>query len=322
MKVVAGTEKLLTIIEGIKNTFSIEFIYSQDKEFKFIDNVSPEFLNILIKKPIIFYAKKGSLSGSHHSAEFINFSAYVYYAENLETLRYLKSLSEDVQKKIEIKWVIIDTDADVRMSSWQDRLIFLDFWQEERDKKETNGNIDYFGIEALLKDLSPKKYGQFFMKKFIKYVTYPLLGIKPPQFKYVYPELRYIKKPSDITITEDMNNNVYRYECCICGNKHFVVMSASKNEKKPKSQNKISFNKGKNCIEFKCNHENTKYEGKRHPYFKPEKVGAFSLKEKSDYDKAFLYLFERYKKAGEDINFMQENGIVNSRPISQYLEIS
>lgn len=69
------------------------------------------------------------------------------------------------------------------------------------------------------------------MKKFIKYVTYPLLGIKLPQFKYVYPELRYIKKPSDITITEDMNNNVYRYECCICGNKHFVVMSASKNEK-------------------------------------------------------------------------------------------
>lgn len=320
LKVVTGTEKLSTVIEGIQKTFSLNFIYSQNKEFKFVDNISPEFITILISKPIIFYAKKGSLNGSHHSAEFINYSTYIYYSENLETLRYLKSLSEDVQKKIEIKWVIIDVDDDVRISSWLDRLIFLDFWQEEREKKITSGNIDYQGIEAVLKDLSPKKYGQLFMKKFIKYVTYPLLRIKPPQFEYVYPKLQYIKKPSDILVTDDMNNNVYRYECCICGKKHFVVMTNSKNKKKPSSKNMIAFDVGKNCIEFKCNHEDTEFKGNRRPYFKPDKVGGFFLKESKDYDKAFLYLFERYQKADENINFMHENGTLISRPISQYLE--
>ena len=321
MKVVTGIEKLSIVMEGIKSTFSSDHIYSQNKKFKFVDNISSEFTNILINKPIVFYAKKGSLSGSYHSAEFINYAPCIYYAENLETLRYLKSLAEDIQKEIEIKWVIIDVNEDVRISSWLDRLIFLDFWQEEREKKITSGNIDYEGIEAVLKDLSPKKYGQLFMKKFIKYVIYPLLRIKAPQFEYVYPELRYIKNPSSLSITEAMRNNVYRYECCICGNKHFVVMSNSKHKKKPKSQNKILFDEKKNCIEFKCDHENTNYEGKRRPYFKPEKVGGFILKEKSDYDKAFLYLFERYKKVDENINLIQEDGIVKSFPISQYLEI-
>lgn len=320
MKVVAGIENLSIVIAEIKETFSLDFIYSQDKKFEFVDKISPEFLNILISKPIIFYTKKGSLSGSHHSADFKNYSTYIYYSENLETLRYLKSLSEDVQNKIEIKWVIIDVYQDIRVSSWLDRLIFLDFWQKEREKKNTSGDIDYQGIEAVLKDLSPKKYGKLFMKKFIKYVTYPLLRIKPPQLEYVYPKLRYIKRPSDIIVTDDMNNNVYCYECCVCGNKHFVVMTNSKNKKKPDSKNMIAYDAGKNCIEFKCDHKDTKYEKSRRPYFKPEKVGGFILKEKLDYDKAFLYLFERYKKEDENINFMNENDTLISRPISQYLE--
>jgi hypothetical protein len=116
-----------------------------------------------------------------------------------------------------------------------------------------------------------------------------------------------------------MNNNVYRYECCICGKKHFVVMTNSKNKKKPSSKNMIVFNAEKNCIEFKCNHEDTKFIGSRRPYFKSDKVGGFILKESKDYDKAFLYLFERYQKADENINFMHENGTLISRTISEYL---
>lgn len=320
MKVVTGTEKLSTVIEGIKRVLALDIIYARDIKFKIEDKIIPEFHTILLKKPIIFYAKKGSLNGSHYHAEFLNYSDYIYYAENMETLRYFKSLSEDIQKKLEINWVIIDVDEDIRKSSWLDKLILLDFWQIEREKKNTTGNIDYLEIEAAFKDLSYEKFARSFMKKFIKYITYPLLGIKPPQFGYVYPKLRYIKTPMDIVITKNMNNQVYRYCCCICGMKHSIVLSDSKKTRMQNSTNVILFNEKNKCIEFKCNHENTEYEGMRQPYFRPEKIGGYILKEKHDYDKAFLYLFERYKKDGENINLMNENEEIKSFKIINILK--
>jgi hypothetical protein len=319
LKVVTGTEKLSIIIDNIKKPFLTDFIYSKNMKFNLKNKITPEFINVLTEKPLIFYAKKGSFNASYDGAEFVSFAPFIYYAENLETLRYLKVIDVDIQNEIEIQWVIIETEKNIKMSAWLDKLIFLDFWQKEKGKKDSSGKIDYFEIENLLKELSPKNYGQMLVKKFIKYVTYPLLKIKPPQDQYIFPTLRYIKTPLNIKITEDMNNYVYRYKCPICGNKYSVVLSNSKNKRKLNVKKMIVYNSKEDKIEFKCDHEGTIYEGKNRPYFRPSKVGGFSLKEDIDYDKAFLYLFERYKKEGDNFILIKENGELKSNSISDYI---
>lgn len=319
MKIVSGTEKLSIIIENIKKQFLSDFVYSQNDMFNFANKISDEFIESILKKPLIFYANKGSISGSYHNAEFTYFSSYIYSAENLETLRYLKSVSIDIQDKLKVDWIIIDMQEDVRISSSINKIIFLAFWQKEKNKKNTSGKIDYLAIEELLKNTDRENYGKIFLKKFIKYVIYPLLQIKPPQNEYVYPNLRYIKNPNDIVITDKMNNNVYRYECCICGNIHSVVLTSSKIKNLSSSKRLISYNSTKDKIEFKCSHENTEYEGEQNPYFKPEKIGGFSLDKELNFDKAFLYLFERLKKEEDKIAIIDENDKQNYYKISKYI---
>lgn len=96
-------------------------------------------------------------------------------------------------------------------------------------------------------------------------------------------------------------------------------MTDSKNKKKPNSKSMIEFDAEKNCIEFKCDHEDTKFKGSRRPYFKPDKVGGFILKESKDYDKAFLFLFECYEKDGDNINYLNVDNEKKSFSINTYI---
>lgn len=306
MKVVAGEDKLCVIMDTAKKLFAIYFPDQKEGKFNSLAHVNEDFFNSIIKKPIIFHCEIGKLNGSHHSGEFKNFAEFIHYADHLESLWFLYHLPGPDQEKLNIKWVVIESTKEVKNSDLLQKLIFLDYWQVSHGKKNTSGKIDYERLESLIRNTAPKNFGKVIMKKFIKFISYPLLGVKPPQMDYLYPELRFIVSPSSIKIDDEMNNNIYRYKCIVCGMMHSVVLHRAQKKKMPSSKTMIRYDANKKRVEFICNHVKTNFEGMPNVYFMPEKVGGFELKTPESYDQAFLFLFFHYQRKEDNIVYLDE----------------
>lgn len=322
MKIIAGKENLSTILEVAKKLFLIYFSDQKKDESNIFPKASEGFFKMILEKPIIFYCEDGALSGSHHSGKFEDYMPAIHYTEHLEVLWLLYNLPGPVQEQMEIDWVIIEAKKIVNHADLLQKMVFLDYWQESHGKKNTTGKIDLRRLEETIKNTAPKSFGKKIMKKYIKFISYPLLNVKPPQMVYIYPEILYIKEPSEIKIDNNMRNNIYRYKCVICGNVHSVVLSHSKNKKMPSSTTMVRYDKQKKNIEFACGHHNTSFKGAENPYFNRFRRGDFTLNNPNSYDQAFLFIFYRFQRDGDNnIVYTDEKNDRQTVTIKKYLDL-
>lgn len=307
MHVISGKEKLSVIYNSLTSFFSGNLLLNNGTEFHLNNHVDDDFFNILFTKPLIFYCSRGNLNSSYDQADFTSFSDVIFHAENLETLKIINTLSNDYMSRVEVSWIILEVPKSIVQSAMLDRLVFLDYWQLIKGKKNTAGKINYAKLESYIIDNTPKNFPSKIMKKFKKFITYPILGVKPLQYaRYVKQELKYIKKPTDITINQDMYKNTYQYECCICGTKHAIVLSGSERKKTPSSTSMIKYDRKRNMIEFMCDHGNG-FEDVCGPHFNIRKVGEFNLENANSYDQAFLFLFYRFAKVEDNLVYLNKN---------------
>ncbi|MDD4855409.1 MAG: hypothetical protein PHQ22_10125 [Sulfuricurvum sp.] len=319
MKVVAGKESLSIVLETAKKLFAIYFSDQNNGKSNILPQVYEGFFKTILDKPIIFYCEIGALNGSHHSGEFKNYVSSIHYAESLETLWFLYNLPGPEQEKIEINWVIIEAKKTVNHADLLQKVVFIDHWQESYGKKNTTGRIDFQRLEITIKNNVPKNFGKNIMKKFIKFISYPLLGVKPPQMAYIYPKIQYIDSPRAIKINSEMNKNIYRYKCIVCGMLHSVVLSQAINKKIPSSNTMIKYDTVKQSIEFVCGHSNTSYQGRQNVYFKLDNVGGYKLNTPESYDQAFLFIFYTYQRDKDNIVYLDQNFNRIVIPIEEYL---
>lgn len=321
MNIVSGNTKLIDIYSSLQKTlFTHEKLLTNEKHITIQPQIKLKFLDNLFSKPLIFYVEKESLKNCLSNDNFENYAPYIFHSENIETLKFLNELSKSLMESISVDWIVIEAKRNVVVSSNLAKIVFFDYWQLRQGKRNTAGKIDYNYLEKYISESSTRYFGKSILKKFKRFITYPILGIKPLQYaRYIEPKLKYINSPNDVAVTEDMCKNIYRYQCIICDKKYSIVLSKSKKKSTPSSFS--MFKKKDNKVEFACDHEDTKYENIIRARFNLDKLNNFYLDSQESYDRLFLFLFDRFIKDKNTIKYVTVENITKEYAMEKFIEI-
>ena len=320
MKISAGKTNLYLVLSSLGkfiNTLKeYENINPSIASHKIIDG----FYERLLLSPMVFYVPNKSILESNSDDDFEKYAGDIFHIEDIYTLLLCLNLSPLEQKKLEVRWIVCESNKAVQKTRVFHDVAFLDYHiRRQKGKQNTSGRLDYTRMDNFFFLQYKKQDLKNFLKTPRKFFFSAIFKVTTDEEKgnYAKQTLLFINNPNDIEVTDKEKKLKHNYHCPICNIEHLIYLNGNQ-DGKANVRKYIKLN-GK-YIEFLCDHEGTKYSSITQFGFEAERFN-FMLKTEEQYNQAFLYLFHRAEFGDGKIHFYKNKNEVDEMSVKKFHNI-
>jgi hypothetical protein len=150
MNIVAGECTLDVILDNIESLLKETPEYNNAEASHISKKITDEFYRRLFMTPLVFHVEKGRIKESVSNGDFTNFNGYIFYIENIYELIIADNISRAEQKKIDVRWIVLESDKSIVRYRFLHILSMFDQWIQRGDRRNTVGRIDYDKLEKMV----------------------------------------------------------------------------------------------------------------------------------------------------------------------------
>lgn len=302
MKTKTGEIVAYEFVNLMRSRIEGNFFYSESIDsFEYLseNKIRKEYFEVLLKEPIILYARKNSLKESTES-EYLNEHIDKISNYNKEhVLIMLSTLPPGMLKKLNVKWIMLEDDGGSKTVRPYDLGLLLKMIQA---KDKASGQPSYNLLESFAATNLSCNYNGFKKKSdsfFINLFDIKTLSVyEASKFKYnnIYER----------NIPKEYKYKIFKYQCPICEHEFKVSLNCGVCAKHKILDEflKVEEEDDKQMIVVDCDHSGTDCFGKYKKFgldIKKHKNLAFKTKE--DIDIIFLHMFDNFRSDGSKIKF-------------------